>query len=115
MAAGLSQGPGSGVTEPGSPAVFGSPGPPAPPGSSGPAQAQGAGTQSLRWTVRSGDWMVVVMNPDGAPGVTVRADVGVSSPALPALASALLVAGLTAGLIGAALVVIPARLAAGRR
>ena len=55
------------------------------------------------------------MNPDGAPGITVRADVGVSTPVLPALASALLVAGLTAGLIGAALVVIPARLAAGRR
>ena len=79
------------------------------------AQARGAGTQTLRWTVRSGDWMMVVMNPDGAPGVTVRADVGVSSPVLPALASALLVAGLMAGLIGAALVVIPARLAAGRR
>ena len=79
------------------------------------AQERGAGTQTLRWTVRSGDWMMVVMNPDGAPGVTVRADAGVSSPVLPALASALLVAGLTAGLIGAALVVIPARLAAGRR
>jgi len=79
------------------------------------AQAQGTGTQTLRWTVRSGDWLVVVMNPDGAPGTTVRADVGVSTPVLPALASALLVAGLTAGLIGAALVVIPARLAAGRR
>jgi hypothetical protein len=59
--------------------------------------------------------MVVVMNPDGAPGVTVRADVGVSTPVLPALAGELLVAGLAAGLIGAALVVIPARLAAGRR
>ena len=80
------------------------------------AQARGAGTQTLRWTVRSGDWMVVVMmNPDGSPGVTVRADLGVSSPVLPSLAGELLAAGILAGLTGAALVVIPARLAAGRR
>jgi len=79
------------------------------------AQAQGTGTQTLRWIVRSGDWMVVVMNPDGSPGVMVRADVGVSSPVLPALAGELLAAGIVAGLIGAALVVIPVRLAAGRR
>jgi hypothetical protein len=79
------------------------------------AQARGAGTQTLRWTVRSGDWMVLVMNADGSPGVTVRADAGVSSPVLPALAGELLVVGALAGLTGAALVLIPARLAAGRR
>jgi len=79
------------------------------------AQAQGAGTQTVRWMVRSGDWLVVVMNPDGSPGVTVRADAAVSSPVLPALASGLLAAGITAGLLGAALVVIPLRLAARRR
>jgi len=79
------------------------------------AQARGAGTQTLRWTVRGGDWMVLVMNADGSPGVTVRADAGVSSPVLPSLAGGLLVAGILAGLIGAALVLIPARLAAGRR
>ena len=76
------------------------------------AQVSGAGTQTLRWTVRSGDWAVVVMNADGAPGVTVRADVGLTSPVLPAFAGGLLAAGLTAGLIGAALVVASARLAA---
>jgi hypothetical protein len=79
------------------------------------ARAQGKGTQTLHWTVRSGDWIVVVMNPDGSPGLAVRADAGVSSPVLPALAAGLLVAGITAGLIGAALVVMPVRLAAGRR
>ena len=76
-------------------------------------QAQGAGTQTLRWTVRSGDWMVVVMKPDGTPGITVRADEAVSSPVLPALAGGLLAAGIMTGLISAALIVIPARLAAG--
>ena len=79
------------------------------------ARAQGTGTQTLRWTVRSGNWMVVVMNPDGSPGLAVRADAGVFSPVLPALACEFLAAGITAGLIGAALVVIPVRLAAGRR
>ena len=79
------------------------------------AQARGAGTQTLQWPVRSGDWMMVVMNPDGSPGVTVRADLGVFSPALPSLAGELLAAGILAGLTGAALVVVPARLAAGRR
>ena len=75
------------------------------------AQAEGTGSQTLRWTARTGDWMVVVMNPDGSPGVTVRADVGVSAPALPWLATELLVAGVIAGLIGAALILIPVRLA----
>ena len=88
---------------------------PAPPSTAGgwAAQVSGTGTQTLRWTVRSGDWTVVVMNPDGSPGVTFRADVAVSSPMLPSFASGLLTAGLTAGLIGAALVVISTRLAAG--
>jgi len=79
------------------------------------ARTQGTGTQTLRWKVRSGDWMVVVMNPDGSARVTARVNAGVSSPVLPALADELLAAGITAGLIGAALVVIPVRLAAGRR
>jgi hypothetical protein len=79
------------------------------------AQARGAGTQTLRWTIRGGDWTVLVMNADGSPGVTVRADAGVSSPVLPSLADGLLVAGTLAGLTGAALVLIPVRMAVGTR
>lgn len=79
------------------------------------ARVSGAGSQTLRWTMRSGDWTVVAMNPDGSPGVTVRADVAVSSPMLPALAGELLAVGILAGLTGVVLVVVPARLAAGRR
>jgi hypothetical protein len=33
------------------------------------ASAHGAGTQTLTWDVRDGDWSVVVMNADGTPGV----------------------------------------------
>jgi hypothetical protein len=86
MAADRPRGAGCGVTEPGMPAASPSPGPP-----------------------------VVVVNPDGSPGVTVRTDVGVSAPALPWLATWLLVTGVTAGLNGAVLILIPVRLAKGTR
>ena len=56
--------------------------------------------------------MVVVMNSDGSSGVTVRADAGVSSPALPWLAGELLAAGVMVGVLAAALIVIPIRMAA---
>ncbi|HEV2256482.1 MAG TPA: hypothetical protein VGS06_25335 [Streptosporangiaceae bacterium] len=77
------------------------------------AQVHGAGPQTLRWAAHSGDWMVVVMNADGSPGVTIRTDMGVTSPVLPSLAAELLAAGLLALLAGAVLVGVPVRLAAG--
>jgi len=76
------------------------------------ARAEGTGSLTLTWTVTDGDWLVVVMNPDGSKGVTIRADVGMSSPALPALASELLVAGVLLGLAAAVLILVPVRLAA---
>ena len=78
-------------------------------------RAEGPGRQTLRWTARAGDWTVVVMNPDGSPGVAMRADMGVSAPALPWLATGLLVAGVMAGLLAAVLILIPVRLAMGGR
>jgi hypothetical protein len=75
------------------------------------ARAQGSGTQTVRWQARGGDWMAVVLNSDGSPGVTVRADVGVTSPALPWLAGELLAAGVMAGLLAAGLIIIPVRMA----
>lgn len=78
------------------------------------ARAQGAGPQTLTWRARGGDWTAVVMNADGSPGVAVRADVGVTSPALPWLAGELLAAGVMIGLLAAALIVIPVRMASGR-
>lgn len=78
------------------------------------ARAQGTGTQTLRWQVQGGDWMVVVLNSGGSAGVTVRADAGLSSPALPWLAGELLAAGVMTGVLAAALIVIPARMAAAR-
>ena len=77
------------------------------------AQAAGVGTQTLRWTAESGDWMVVAMNPDGSPGLTVRADAGVSAPWLFRLAVELIIGGILAGALSAALIIVPVRLAAG--
>jgi hypothetical protein len=75
------------------------------------AQAEGTGNLTLTWTVRDGDWMVVMMNPDASKGITVRADAGVSSPALPWLAGELLATGVLLGVAAAALIIVPVRMA----
>jgi hypothetical protein len=92
----------------------GSPGPPRTAGIWA-AQATGTGTQVLHWTPQTGDWTVVVMNPDGSSGVAVRADVGVSAPGLLRLAIKMIIGGIWIGLLSAALIWVPLRLAAGAR
>jgi hypothetical protein len=78
------------------------------------ARAQGTGTLTLTWAVRDGDWTVVVMNTDARPGLSVRADAGISALALPWLAGELLAAGLLTGVAAGVLIVVPVRLAARR-
>jgi hypothetical protein len=75
------------------------------------AQARGTGSMTLTWAVRDGDWTVVVMNTDASPGLTVRAEAGISAAALPWLAGELLAAGVLFGLAAGALIVVPVRLA----
>lgn len=77
------------------------------------AQTAGTGTQTLRWTAADGDWMAVAMNPGGSPGVTVLADAGVSAPGLFRLAVEVIIGGILAGVLSAALIWVPVRLAAG--
>lgn len=57
------------------------------------AQASGAGTQTLTWTVASGQWIVVLMNTDGSRGIAADVSVGATAPFLFAIALGLLVAG----------------------
>ncbi len=78
------------------------------------ARAQGTGTLTLTWAVRDGDWTVVVMNTDAHPGLSVRAEAGLSAMALSWLAGELLGVGLLTGVTAAALIVVPVRLASGR-
>lgn len=73
------------------------------------AQASGAGTQTLTWTPRSGDWMIVVMNRDAAPGLTVRADAGATVPALPWITAGLLAGGALLAAGAVLLIVVPVR------
>lgn len=75
------------------------------------AQASGTGTQTLTWTARGGDWVFVVMNANGAPGVAVTADAGATVPALTGVAVGLLIGGVIALAGAVALIVIPVRLA----
>lgn len=86
---------------------------PAPPQTAGiwTAQAAGRGTQTLVWTARDGDWTAVAMNANGSPGLTVRADAGVSAPGLLRLATELIIGAILAGALSAALIVVPVRMA----
>jgi hypothetical protein len=73
------------------------------------AQASGTGTQTLTWTARSGDWMIVVMNRDAAAGVTVRADAGATIPVLPWIVAGLLAAGILLAAGSVLLILLPVR------
>jgi hypothetical protein len=90
---------------------------PAPPSTTGiwTAQVAGTGTQTLWWTAQTGHWTLVAMNPDGSPGLTVRADAGIQAPWLFRLAIEVLIGGFLLGALSAALIVVPIRLASGRR
>jgi hypothetical protein len=74
------------------------------------ARVAGPGQQTLTWSVKRGDWSVVVMRPDGARGVSADLAAGAKLPALAWASIVLLVAGLLI-LAGAAALIV----AAGRR
>ena len=78
------------------------------------AKTQGTGTLSLTWDGQRGHWMALVMNQDASPGLTVRAEAGLSAPALAWLAGELLALGLLTGVVAGAMIVVSVRLASGR-
>jgi hypothetical protein len=73
------------------------------------AETVGTGDQTIRWDVRPGRWVVVVMNADGSPGVTVEAAAGVRTGLLLPIGIGLLVAGLLALAVAVLLVVLAVR------
>ena len=77
------------------------------------ASSAGLGTQTVVTRITSGDWAVVVMNPDASPGLTVRADVGATAPALPWIAGGLLAAGVLLAAGGALLIAFAVRRSSG--
>jgi hypothetical protein len=79
------------------------------------SEVTGAGTQTLRVPIRSGDWTLVVMNANGSRGVGVRADFGVTAPNLAWIALAALIVGAVLLAAGAGLMVGASVRASGRR
>jgi hypothetical protein len=90
---------------------------PRPPGSAAiwAAQASGARTATVLWTIRDGDWAVIVMNADRSAGVTVRVQTGASLPALRWLATQFLAGGMVLALAAFACLIVPVRLATAPR
>jgi hypothetical protein len=70
-------------------------------------QASGPGTQTLTWRPISGHWVVVVMNANGAPGVSVTTDVGATAPDLGWLAVVLFAVGGVVLAASVALIAVP--------
>jgi hypothetical protein len=75
--------------------VTGASGTVAPPAAQGfwRARSSGAGTRSVTWPVKAGQWSAVVMNADGSPAVDVRATVGAKVPSLKWITIGVLIAG----------------------
>lgn len=69
---------------------------PAPPARAGfwVASASGPGTQAVTWSVKQGNWAVVVMRPDGSRGVSADLAAGAKLPALEWVSIGLIVLGL---------------------
>ncbi|MFO7191443.1 MAG: DUF4389 domain-containing protein [Thermocrispum agreste] len=69
-------------------------------------QASGPGPQQVTWTAQPGDWVVVVANADGSPGVSAIVGVGAELPALPLVGAGLLVFSVFLLVVGGALVAV---------
>jgi hypothetical protein len=88
--------------------------PTAPPGEQDfwAATASGSGEQTLTWDPESGNWSLVLMNADAAPGIAADLNVGAEANFLIWLAIGLLVAGGILVLGGAGLIYLGVRHAA---
>src|SRR3954451_976699 len=70
------------------------------------ASSSGAGTQKITWPVKNGTWTIVVMNADGARGVSADVSAGLTAPVLSNIASALVWTGAAVLLVGVVLLAL---------
>ncbi len=68
------------------------------------ASAEGAGLQTVDWSIEQGEWSVVVMNADGSPGVDANVSSGLKLSNFTVVAWAVFVFGLLSLLFGGFLV-----------
>ena len=73
------------------------------------ASEQGSGKQTLNWEIEDGDWSVVVMNADGAPGVDADISTGAKVPFLDELGWTAIGSGSFVLIVGVALLVMGIR------
>jgi uncharacterized protein DUF4389 len=103
----------------GHPSYTGHPGGPpvVPPSRAGiwAVRAAGPGTQTLIWPVASGHWTVIAMNASGSAPVSVRVNAAATLPALPWIATGLLIGGVLFLAAGVLLIAFPARAASRQR
>ena len=80
------------------------------------AQSSGTGTQTLEFDAQEqqDEQVLVVMNADGSPSVSGRAESDATQPSLPWIASGLLAGGVVVAVVAALLVVKPVRRIRGR-
>ncbi len=84
---------------------------PAPPGEQSfwAAEIAGTGTQTLEWTLREGDWAVVIMNADASAPVAADVRLGARFGVIYPLIAGLTAIGVVLLAIGAALIVSGSR------
>jgi hypothetical protein len=73
------------------------------------AKASGPGTQTLVWEPSNGTWTIVAMNADGSQNVSIKNETSAQLPALPWIATGLLVGGFVFLVGGVLLIVLPIR------
>jgi hypothetical protein len=88
------------------------------PGTSAPAKptaqrfwaesSSGSGTQQITWSIRPGNWRVVLMNADGSAGVSARIQAGFRSDLLAPVAGGVLTAGIVLLVLGVPLLLLGA-------
>ena len=73
------------------------------------ASAHGPGTQTLKWDLEEGSYLLVLMNEDGSRGIDLQGTIGARVPWLPGVGIGLLLGGIAVLVIGLVLIVLGAR------